>query len=162
MPIGSACYDPAAMKTSLDARRFAAAALALLSAFAIVTAACKPAQKEGGVRKGGRTYTVRGQVTQLPDPASPGSGLSLSHEAIDDFVGRDGTIVGMDPMNMPFPVASGVSLAGISPADIVEFDLNVDWQNDLPVAITRIRKLPPGTELDFRAAAPDKAKANAS
>jgi Copper binding periplasmic protein CusF len=142
------------METSPHARRPATVfALVILPAVLLVVlaplAACKPRQT---ARQGGRTYTVRGQVIQLPDPAQPGSGLVLQHEAVDDFVGRDGTVVGMDPMAMPFPVAPGVSLAGIAPADVVEFDLNVDWKADPAVAITRVRKLPPGTKLVFRAA----------
>lgn len=122
-----------------------ATALTLVGAV-LLLAACQ-------AQKAGRTYATRGQVIQLPDPAQPGSGLVLQHEAVDDFVGRDGT-KGMDPMSMPFPVARGVSLAGIAPGDVVEFDLHVDWQADLPVTITRIRKLPPGTRLTFRAAQP--------
>jgi hypothetical protein len=127
------------------------ALVVLMALLMALLTACKPRQE---ARKGGHTYTVRGQVIQLPDPAQRGSGLTLQHEAVDDFVGRDGKTVGMDPMSMPFPVAPGVSLAGIAPADVVEFDLNVDWQADTPVAITRIRKLPPGTKLVFRAAKP--------
>jgi hypothetical protein len=116
-------------------------------------------KEEGGSEGSGRTYTVRGQVTQLPDPASPGSGLYISHEAIDDYVGRSGEVEGMDPMNMPFPVGAGVSMEGIQPGDVVEFDLHVDWQSEeTPVKITRIRELPAGTRLDFRAAEPDKTK----
>jgi hypothetical protein len=147
------------MKTSALAL---VATLTLCALGTLGVTACGP-QKEvaplEAARTSGRTYTTRGQVTQLPDPANPGSGLYLSHEAIDNFVDRDGKTVGMDPMNMPFPVAEGVSLAGIAPADLVEFDLYVDWQADTPVAITRIRKLPPDTKLVFNAARPDKAEA---
>jgi hypothetical protein len=127
--------------------------LALVAILGLATA-CAPQKHEESRAESGRTYTVRGQVTQLPDPAHPGSGLYLSHEAVDSFVDRDGKNVGMDPMNMPFPVAKGVSLAGIVPSDVVEFDLHVDWQAETPVEITRIRKLPPGTQLNFRAAKP--------
>jgi hypothetical protein len=143
------------MKTSPHARRLAATAalITLLGTLTLLTA-CKPSQGVRGARTTGRTYTIRGQVVSLPDPAQPGSGLVLQHEAVDDFVGRDGKTVGMDPMSMPFPVAQGVSLAGIAPADVVEFDLNVDWQAETPVAVTRVRKLPPGTKLVFRAAQP--------
>ncbi|HKV09386.1 MAG TPA: copper-binding protein [Thermoanaerobaculia bacterium] len=102
----------------------------------------------------GRDYTVRGQVRQLPDPATPGSGLYLSHEAIDDWVGRSGEVEGMDPMTMPFEVADGVSLEGIQVADVIEFTLHVDWKADVPVEITRIRELPVGTKLVFREAKP--------
>ena len=117
-------------------------------------AGCGPGRAPESGGQTGRTYKVRAQVTQLPDPANPGSGLYLQHEAVDDFVDREGKTVGMDPMNMPFPVAAGVSLEGIAPADYVEIDLHVDWQADSPVAITRIRKLPPDTRLVFRAAEP--------
>jgi Cu/Ag efflux protein CusF len=108
------------------------------------------AAKEGP----GRDYTVRGQVRQLPDPATPGSSLYLSHEAIDDWMSRSGEVEGMDPMTMPFEVADGVSLEGIEPADYIEFTLHVDWDADTPVTITRIRELPADTKLVFRAAKP--------
>lgn len=126
---------------------------ALLGLLTLLTlpAACKAPHA-------GRTYTTRGQVVQLPDPAQPGSGLYLSHEAIDEFVDREGKTVGMDPMSMPFPVAKGVSLKDLHPADVVDFDLTVDWQAETPVEITRIRKLPPDTRLVFRAAKPKTPK----
>jgi hypothetical protein len=110
---------------------------------------------EGG-KESGRTYTVRGQVTQLPDPNNPGTGLYLNHEAIDDFVGRDGEVVGMDPMAMPFQVDEEVSLEGIGVGDVVEFKLHVDWGAQPEVEIVGLRELPPGTKLVYRAAQPKK------
>ncbi|HEX3131832.1 MAG TPA: copper-binding protein [Thermoanaerobaculia bacterium] len=104
----------------------------------------------------GRTYTTRGQVIQLPDPANPGTGLTLNHEAVDQFVDRQGETVGMDPMSMPFPVSKDVSLDGIQVGDVVEFDLHVDWSKEPAAEISRIRELPAGTKLDFRAAKPQK------
>lgn len=104
----------------------------------------------------GRTYTTRGQVVQLPDPANPGTGLTLNHEAIDQFMDRQGEIVGMDPMSMPFPVAKDVPLDRLQVGDVIEFKLHVDWGGDPEVEITEIRELPPGTKLDFRAAKPQK------
>jgi Cu/Ag efflux protein CusF len=104
----------------------------------------------------GRIYTVRAQVVRLPDPANPGTGLTLNHEAVDDFVDRSGEVVGMDPMSMPFPVAEGVSLDGIQVGDVVEVELRVDWGGDPEVAITGVRELPAGTKLVFRAARPPK------
>ncbi|HEX7183469.1 MAG TPA: copper-binding protein [Thermoanaerobaculia bacterium] len=129
-------------------------AIPTLAILALLTACA--GKEEEDATGGGRTYTVRGQVTQLPDPANPGSGIYISHEAIDDYVGRSGEVEGMDSMNMPFPVGAGVSLEGIQPADVVEFDLHVDWESERPVEITRIRELPASTKLDFRAAEPDK------
>lgn len=104
----------------------------------------------------GRTYTVRGQVTQLPDPGNPGTGLYVNHEAIDQFMSRDGEIVGMDPMSMPFQVDEKVPLQDIQVGDVIEFDLRVDWGGDTEVEIVRIQELPPGTKLQFRAAQPKK------
>lgn len=106
--------------------------------------------------KGGRDYTVRAQVVQTPDPAKHADGLYLYHEAIDDWMGRSGEVEGMDPMSMPFPVATGVPLAEIQTNDKVEVTLHVDWNADTPVEITRIRELPPDTEIVFRAAKPPR------
>lgn len=106
----------------------------------------------------GQHYTVRGQVKQLPDPRNPATGLYLTHEAIDNWVGRSGEIEGMDSMTMPFQVDEDVSLDGIAPNDLVEFDLHVDWEADLPVEITGIRELPPDTRLVFGSANPNQTK----
>jgi hypothetical protein len=107
----------------------------------------------GGCSRG-RDYTVRGMVVQAPDPANPAGGLYLYHEAIDDWVGRDGKQEGMDPMGMPFPVARGVPLTGLAANDKIEVTLHVDWNADTAVEITQLRKLPRDTRLVFRAAKP--------
>ena len=49
--------------------------LALVAILSLATA-CAPQKHEESRAESGRTYTVRGQVTQLPDPAHPGSGTS--------------------------------------------------------------------------------------
>jgi hypothetical protein len=103
---------------------------------------------------GGRDYTVRGRVAQLPEPGNPVSGFAVSHQAIDDFVDRQGEVVGMDPMTMSFPLGPQVSLAGLALTDPIEFTLHVDWSAAPPVRITRLHKLPPGTPIVFRAAQP--------
>ena len=129
--------------------------LTLLAIFVFVVSLTGCSAKDGS----GRTYTVRGQVTQLPDPANPGTGLYLNHEAIDQFMGRDGEVVGMDPMTMPFQVDEKVPLQDIQVGDVIEFDLRVDWgatPPDSEAEIVRIRELPPGTKLQFRAAQPKK------
>lgn len=106
----------------------------------------------------GRDYTVRALVVQAPDATNPGAnsagGLYLYHEAIDDWVGRDGKRDGMDTMAMPFPVAGGVPLAGVTANDKVEVTLHVDWTADRAIEITRLRKLPADTRLVFRSARP--------
>jgi hypothetical protein len=113
-----------------------------------------------GGKDSGRTYTVRGQVTQLPDPSNPGTGLYLNHEAIDDFVSRDGEAVGMNPMAMPFQVDEKVPLEGIGVGDVVEFKLHVDWGAQPEVEIVGIRELPAGTKLVYRAARPKNEQKN--
>ena len=62
-------------------------------------------------------HTVRAQVVQPPGAASD---LYIYHEAIDDWVSRDGKMEGMDAMAMSYPVARGVPLAGIQANDIIE------------------------------------------
>jgi Cu/Ag efflux protein CusF len=104
-----------------------------------------------GTRNTGHTYTVRALVEELPGPTN---GLNLTHEAIDDWRGRSGEVTGMSTMTMPFPLADGVSLAGIERGDVVEIQLHVDWEQDLAVQITALRELPRGTRLDFREANP--------
>jgi hypothetical protein len=115
---------------------------------AIMALGCGP--KTG---TGERNYTVRAQVVQPPEA---GTDLYLYHEAIDDWMGRDGKIEGMDTMAMPFPVAEGVSLEGIRANDKVEVKVRVNWDSDRPVEVTEIRKLPPNTTIEFRAAKPPK------
>ncbi len=108
----------------------------------------------GCVRKErGHNYVVRGQVVDLPSPGN-GNLLQLHHEAVDDFVTREGKAEGMDSMTMPFLVAKTVSLRDIQAGDKIEVILHVDWKADRAVEITGLRKLAPGQTLDFRAAQP--------
>lgn len=107
-----------------------------------------------GSEKSVREYTVRGRVVQLPDPAQPASELLIAHEAIDDFVNRAGEEVGMDPMTMGFPLAEEVSTEGLAVNEPVELTLRVDWESEKPVQLTRLRELPPDTQIVYRAARP--------
>lgn len=112
--------------------------------------ACSGGQEAG---KDAKVYTIRGQVEKLPD----GEGtpmLSLRHEAIDDYTSRDGRVMGMDAMSMPFVVGDEASTEGIAVGDVIEFKLRVDWEAEEPIEITEIRELPPGTRLTFREAVP--------
>ena len=94
-------------------------------------------------------YRSRGEVVALPDPAKPGSQLSIHHEAIPDFASYEGEVVGMSPMTMPFPTAPSLDLAGLEVGDPVAFTLEVRWDGSPPYQITAIEKLPADTELDF-------------
>lgn len=92
------------------------------------------------------TYTTRGKIEALP---SASGDLSILHEPIPEFKDKDGTVVGMGTMSMPFPLAAGVSLDGLSVGDAVEFDFSVWWRPRVAYEVTRIVKLPPDTTLNF-------------
>lgn len=125
---------------------------ALLGATALLATACSG----GGMADDGagalQTYQVRGEVTRL---AAEQGALYIRHEAIDDFVGIDGEVVGMSAMTMPFPLAEGVGVDGVAAGDKVRFTLEVEWSaEELPYRITRVERLPEDTELEFRKAEP--------
>lgn len=101
-----------------------------------------------------RSYTVRGEVKELPDPEDPLSGLYIRHEAIDGFVGMDGEVQGMDSMTMPFPAAEDLTFEGIEPGNKIEFTLEVNYDADPVFQVTEMFKLPDDTELVLRSARP--------
>lgn len=124
-----------------------------------------PASAPDGDGAGGgdaQLYEVRGQVTALPDPSNPLSNLRIRHEPIHDFVSIDGEVVGMDSMNMPFPVAEGLSLEGMEVGDPVSFTLEVDWDGDPAYQVTRIQALPEDTELTWGDAVPPSGTGSAT
>lgn len=109
-----------------------------------------------GGRSRGRSYTVRGEIVQLPDPDNPMAEFQVRHEAIDDFVNRQGEVVGMNAMTMGFPaLASDVSLDDLTIGGKVEMTFTVDWTNDPAMVVRRIETLDPDTPLEFREARPD-------
>jgi Cu/Ag efflux protein CusF len=95
-------------------------------------------------------YNVRGEIVRLPDPAAPAPEMSIRHEAIPDFRDRNGAVVGMQAMVMPFRVGSDVSLEGLEPGDKILFRFAMDWQRNR-LEIEAIEELPPETELRFGA-----------
>jgi hypothetical protein len=121
--------------------------LILAGVAVLLAGACRPPR--------GHSYVVRAEVVEMPG-AGNGQTFVLHHEAVDDFVTRDGKVEGMDSMTMPFLVAKTVPLAEIRPGDKIEVILHVDWQADHAVEITGLRKMSPDLKLDFRAAHPPK------
>lgn len=128
------------------------ATLAVLGLTFAVASGC--GGKPKGEESPKKVYTVRGLVRDLPNPQRPGSEFSVHHEAIDDFVGIRGEVVGMSSMTMPFPVADGIDLDGVAVGDPVEITMEIDWDGDPPVLVTAVRELPAGTPLEFRKARP--------
>jgi hypothetical protein len=138
-------------------RRSLLVLLAVPGLLALLLAGCSGPKTPQGGGKNARTYTVRGQVEKLPGTAAGDRELTVRHEAVDDFTSRDGQVTGMDSMAMGFPLAREASVEGIAPGDVIELKLRVDWEAENPAEmteITEVRKLPPGTKLDFREARP--------
>lgn len=90
---------------------------------------------------------VKGRVSMLPAP--PAQEFMIHHEPIPGFISKEGVVVGMNEMQMPFPLGEGVSLEGLAVGDPVEFDFTVDWTGPRTFWITRIEKLPADTALNL-------------
>jgi Cu/Ag efflux protein CusF len=95
-------------------------------------------------------YVVRGFVTELPDPASPTKELHVHHEPISDFKNAEGIVVGMDEMDMPFPVSDLTLLEAIRVGDVVEMTVSYRYEPVRPSKVTKLTKLPFGTTLNLK------------
>ena len=85
---------------------------------------------------------MRGVVRQIRQVGDGKTQLSILHEAIPDFVGINGDVVGMKSMTMPFTVADSVDLTDIEPGSRVQIELSVDWNRSEPGLILSIEFLP--------------------
>ena len=95
-------------------------------------------------------YVVRGRVMALPDPANPTAEFRLHHEPIPDFKAPDGRVVGMNEMEMPFPVSDPKLLEGVAVGDAVEITF-ADWYKPMRTyKVTKVVKLPADTELNLK------------
>lgn len=99
------------------------------------------------------SYTVRGRIVSLPDPARPAAELIVHHEPIPSFM-SGGEVIGMDAMAMPFPIVNdSVSLAGLAVGDAVTltFDVTYDATTLTPaeVVVTGVSPLPAGVRLSI-------------
>ena len=93
------------------------------------------------------TYASRGKIVVLPDPK--GALLQIHHEEISTFKAKDGRVVGMKQMIMPFPLASAAVLGDLKPGDAVEFTFTVDWSRTPPQEITIIKPLADASTLQI-------------
>lgn len=130
-------------------RRGTALAITLLAGSLLASAACRGDKTDDADQGPVQSYTVRGEVVAVPGGGGPNDQLRIHHEAVPDFVGIDGDVVGMSPMTMPFPTADTVDVAALAPGDKVEFTFEVRWQGSPGYRISQVRKLPPDTQLDF-------------
>ena len=98
-------------------------------------------------------YTIRARVEDIKDTEEM-RGILVQHEAIDDWRGIDGKVWGMDSMTMPFLVADDVDLTTLAKDDKISFTLEVDWFSEEQQIVTRVEKLDPATEFEYRPAQP--------
>jgi hypothetical protein len=123
-----------------------ARAVAFAGALALASASgCGRAPDRGPMAPD--TYTVRGEILSMPGPQ--GREALIRHEAVPGLRDADGKAVGMASMTMPFVLGADVDRAAFAPGDRVEFVLEVRWDARDPVTATKLRKLAPGTRLEF-------------
>jgi len=116
-----------------------------------------PAATADSAQKADAVYVVRGQIIDLPEASRAVSEFVVKHEAIDTFVNPStGEVVGMGSMEMPFPLAQGVSLDGLHIGDVVEITFEDYYKPTRRYQVVKVTKLPADTALEFRAAKPAK------
>ncbi|MHB1157039.1 MAG: copper-binding protein [Phycisphaerales bacterium] len=108
-----------------------------------------PASKSASAR----SYTVRGEIVQLPGAGSVDAQMLIRHEAIPDFEDDQGKVVGMMSMTMPFPVGENVSLEGLKVGDAIRFTFELNWKapgkDGQPYRITKVEKLAGDVKLNW-------------
>jgi hypothetical protein len=121
----------------------------VIAALAFILIAACDRKQPGATTPPDQTYTIRAQVTALPDP--PRQALRLHHEAIPTFVGSDGKVEGMEEMEMEFPfLAPSASLEGIAVNEPIEATMEIRWKAEPRFLLTSIHKLPSGTKLNIK------------
>jgi hypothetical protein len=97
-----------------------------------------------------QTYTVRGRVVELANPATNHS-LQIHHERIPTFVGKSGEITGMKEMVMEFAwIAPGAAPADLTVGDAIEMTFEVRWKTEPRTLVTKLVRLAPETALDLQ------------
>jgi hypothetical protein len=113
---------------------FRLAALALSMLVPLATTGCKPSKPpEAATTIVKHTYTVRGEVQQLPDPTDARKEFLVRHEEIPEFKGPQGQL-GMKAMVMPFPLGEGFKADGLSVGQKItlKFTVEFDTATDRP------------------------------
>ncbi|MEM9195333.1 MAG: copper-binding protein [Myxococcota bacterium] len=94
------------------------------------------------------TYQTRAEVVGASQEGDRRF-LALRHEAIPEFVGRDGEVNGMESMVMQFEVKDGVDIDGMDEGQAIAFTFEVRYQSSVTLLLTEASLLPDGTELDL-------------
>ena len=83
-------------------------------------------------------YTLDGRIERLPTDRTPI--IHIRHDDIPGFVDKNGQIVGMRAMSMPFDIAPDVDLTGLAPGDLVTFTFEVRWHESPNTLVTRLAR----------------------
>jgi Cu/Ag efflux protein CusF len=93
-------------------------------------------------------YRARGLVIELSGTGA-GRSVTIQHEAIPSFVGRDGKSSEMPSMKMTFGAASEVPSAILEPGNKISFDFDVRWSRSPALWIVHAEPLPSSTALEL-------------
>ena len=134
------------------------AALALGGSVATLLAGCKesaPSKSQATQQSPAIktvSYTVRGEIEELPSADDPAADFRVHHESMPHYQRPDGTL-GMNSMIMPFPPAQSLSLEGLTVGEKIELTFEVDYDASTNAVIafraTKVTNLPADTALDF-------------
>jgi Cu/Ag efflux protein CusF len=114
--------------------------LLLIAASSMSSAACHSSDPPE------HRYHTRGLVTDLAGSGTERS-ITIHHEAIPGFVGRDGTTAEMPSMKMAFGAANDVPSELLQPGTQLSFDFDMRWSQRPALWIVHVAALPSGTEL---------------
>jgi Cu/Ag efflux protein CusF len=106
----------------------------------LLMAACNPSDPPT------RRYHVRGQVVAITGEG-PERSVTIHHERVPDFVGRDGKKTEMPSMKMIFGVAPEVPSALLKPGAKLGFDFEVRWNEAPALLLLKGEPLGAGVEL---------------
>ncbi len=121
--------------------------LSILMALVSLTGAC--GSSETALPPADATYEVEGTIQRIGGSQGAYAEIVIRHRSITDFRNREGEVVGMESMAMPFAVASEIPVEGLAIGDPVSVAFEVRWEADPVLLVTGLELLPPGTRIDF-------------
>ncbi|MBZ0113075.1 MAG: copper-binding protein [Thermoanaerobaculia bacterium] len=95
------------------------------------------------------SYRVQGVVQRITGDQRGYREIVVRHQSVPDFRNREGEVVGMGSMAMPFAVAPALDLDDLAPQDQVAMTFEVRWEGEPVLLIVELEELPVGTEVDF-------------
>ena len=130
---------------------------AFVTLLAVMTGGCQskhsvPSKSAASQQGTTYTYHLRGIIKGLPQSGQLPPSLTIKVGPIIHWVGLSGKVEPMMAMTMPYQLAHGVTLNGITTGEKVAFTYQVNWTADRMV-ITQIKPLPANTVINFSMAA---------